>query len=153
MSFHQTKLTRIAPELWDVGQILAHINHEKQRQALSSANVSGNSPRPGIETELAGIWTEILGISSVGANEDFFHLGGHSLLAVRMLLRVRDAFQVELPIDVLYSSDEFTIERLAHAIECERIGRLAGDDMSAAIAELESLSDEEIELRLRETES
>nr|WP_234939741.1 non-ribosomal peptide synthetase [Sinorhizobium kostiense] len=43
------------------------------------------APRGEIETLLAGIWEELLGIERVGRHDNFFELGGHSLLAVRML--------------------------------------------------------------------
>jgi amino acid adenylation domain-containing protein len=44
-----------------------------------------------VETTLARIWSEVLGIEKVGRNDNFFDLGGHSLLAVRMLERMRRA--------------------------------------------------------------
>ena len=44
-----------------------------------------------VETTLAKIWSEVLGIEKVGRNDNFFDLGGHSLLAVRMLERMRRA--------------------------------------------------------------
>ena len=34
---------------------------------------------------VAAIWAEVLGISRIGRNDNFFHLGGHSLLATRLL--------------------------------------------------------------------
>jgi aryl carrier-like protein len=44
-----------------------------------------------VETAIARIWSEVLGIEKVGRNDNFFDLGGHSLLAVRMLERMRQA--------------------------------------------------------------
>jgi hypothetical protein len=44
------------------------------------------------ERALAEIWSEVLGVERVGANDDFFELGGHSLAAVRMMARVRAVF-------------------------------------------------------------
>ena len=38
-----------------------------------------------METTLAKIWSEVLGVEKIGRNDNFFDLGGHSLLAVRML--------------------------------------------------------------------
>ncbi|TDB42120.1 amino acid adenylation domain-containing protein, partial [Photorhabdus luminescens] len=60
------------------------------------------APQGEIETTLAAIWREILGIEQIGRHDSFFALGGHSLLAVRMIeslrklgltLAVRDLFQ------------------------------------------------------------
>jgi len=44
-----------------------------------------------VETAIARIWSEVLGIEKIGRNDNFFDLGGHSLLAVRMLERMRRA--------------------------------------------------------------
>src|ERR1051325_10302203 len=42
-----------------------------------------------IETALAEIWSEVLGVERVGRQDDFFELGGHSLLAIKVLERMR----------------------------------------------------------------
>ncbi|MES2936893.1 MAG: amino acid adenylation domain-containing protein [Pseudomonadota bacterium] len=44
-----------------------------------------------VETALATIWSEILGVERVGRDDHFFTLGGHSLLAVRVLEKMRRA--------------------------------------------------------------
>jgi len=44
-----------------------------------------------IETAVAEIWAEVLGVEQVGRHDNFFELGGHSLLAVRVIERMRQA--------------------------------------------------------------
>jgi amino acid adenylation domain-containing protein len=41
-------------------------------------------PAPGMETVMAEVWREVLGIDRVGAEDNFFELGGHSLLSLRV---------------------------------------------------------------------
>ncbi len=45
------------------------------------------APRDATEHALADLWREVLGVDSIGADDDFFALGGHSLVAVRLRRR------------------------------------------------------------------
>jgi hypothetical protein len=58
-------------------------------------------PRTDAERKLAEIWCRVLGLPRVGIHDNFFELGGHSLLATRVVARVREAFEVELPVRAL----------------------------------------------------
>ncbi|MEC9375345.1 MAG: non-ribosomal peptide synthase/polyketide synthase, partial [Pseudomonadota bacterium] len=61
------------------------------------------APRNEIEEELVQIWSEILGLSRIGINDNFFSLGGHSLLATQLISRIRDRFKSELPLLMLFN--------------------------------------------------
>lgn len=50
-------------------------------------DISFEESRNELEEKLVKIWKEILGISSIGINEDFFELGGDSLKAIRFVLK------------------------------------------------------------------
>ncbi|MFQ5794231.1 MAG: amino acid adenylation domain-containing protein, partial [Candidatus Bipolaricaulia bacterium] len=78
-----------------------------------------NAPRTSIEERVAGIWTELLGVEQVGVYDNFFELGGHSLLATQVISRVRDTFQVELPLRRLFELP--TVAGLAESIEATRL--------------------------------
>ncbi|MFB9222924.1 type I polyketide synthase [Paracoccus cavernae] len=71
-------------------------------------------PAPGLEAEIAAIWSELLGIAQIGAEDSFFDLGGHSLIAVRMFAQVRKAIGIDLPISTLFEAP--TIAKLAALI-------------------------------------
>jgi len=75
---------------------------------------SHEPPATPMEKRLAAIWAEMLGVASVGAEDDFFDLGGHSLLATRILARVGREFGTQLPADLLFRTP--TIRRLASVL-------------------------------------
>jgi FkbM family methyltransferase len=79
--------------------------------------VEGDYAPPGspIQQLLASIWSEVLGVAQVGISDEFLDLGGDSLKAIRVLNRVRQKIQVDLPLATLFR--ETTIERLAKWIE------------------------------------
>ncbi len=76
------------------------------------------APRTPTEELLAGIWAHVLGLSQVGVYDNFFALGGHSLLATQVTARLREAFQIELPVRRLFESP--TVAELAEAITVAR---------------------------------
>ncbi|HWS53696.1 MAG TPA: amino acid adenylation domain-containing protein, partial [Pyrinomonadaceae bacterium] len=96
------------------------------------------APRNDIEEELAKIWSEVLGVERVGVYDNFFELGGHSLLAAQLVSRVRDAFEVELPLRDLFQV--FTIDGLAVAILHSQTGQASRDEILEALAELEDFA-------------
>jgi amino acid adenylation domain-containing protein/non-ribosomal peptide synthase protein (TIGR01720 family) len=73
------------------------------------------APRTPTEEVLAGIWATVLGLEQVGIHDNFFALGGHSLLATRVFSRLRDTFQIEVPLRALFESP--TVAGLAEHIE------------------------------------
>ncbi|QPB24375.1 non-ribosomal peptide synthetase [Rhizobium sp. 007] len=61
------------------------------------------APQGAVETALAAIWEELLGIERVGRHDHFFELGGHSLLAVQLMSRLPQALGVEMPLTTLFA--------------------------------------------------
>src|SRR5207245_418412 len=62
------------------------------------------APRNPIEEVLGDIWTDVLKLKQIDIHANFFEIGGHSLLAIRVIARIRTAFQVELPVRCLFES-------------------------------------------------
>ncbi len=103
-------------------------NGKVDRRALSALEPGLEAepflaPRNAVEEELAVLWSDVLGVQSVGARDDFFALGGHSLLATRLVSRMREVFAVELPLRVVFEAP--TLEGLA--------ARVAAADRSARV--------------------
>lgn len=71
-------------------------------------------PKDALEQRLAGLFAELLGVSQVGPEDDFFALGGHSLLAVRLAGRIQALFGRQLPLAVFLSHR--SVEGLAEVL-------------------------------------
>jgi acyl transferase domain-containing protein/acyl carrier protein len=75
-------------------------------------------PRNPLEDDLAGMFTQLLGVASVGADDSFFELGGHSLLGVELAAEVRRRYSIEMDLYLLYGMS--TVAGLAAHIERAR---------------------------------
>ena len=72
-------------------------------------------PRNDTEKLLASIWQELLQVKQIGIRDNFFELGGHSLLAIRLVTKIQQQFDKELPIAILFQNP--TIESLSNFIQ------------------------------------
>jgi amino acid adenylation domain-containing protein len=75
-------------------------------------------PRSEIEELVAQVWREVLKAERVGVYDNFFDLGGHSLVAVRVIARLRNDFNVDLPLRKLFELP--TVADLAEHIDLLR---------------------------------
>lgn len=137
-------LSSIPKTLYDPELIHARLSRNYARADTDRAFVS---PRTPIERKLAEIWRELLGLEQVGIHDHFFDSGGHSLLGTQLISRVREAFQVELPLTILFT-DAPTVAGLAAAIELSRIAQADVSEVATTLEELEKLSDEQIKALL-----
>jgi len=87
-----------------------------------------------IEGKLLALMREILKNNSVRAEDNFFLVGGHSLLAMQLVMRVRDAFGVDMTLRQLFEAP--TVESLALLVE------------TTLIENIRSMTDEEAEKQL-----
>ena len=125
-------------------------NGKIDRQALpapdhSRPDIEGAfvAPRTPIEEIVAGIWSQILKLETVGVHDNFFSLGGHSLLATQVAQRVRQTFNIELPLRLFFETP--TVAELAAYVVQSQMGEADDATLSAALAELSQLSAEEME--------
>jgi acyl carrier protein len=77
--------------------------------------VVNHSPLLGtLEQELGRMWSEVLGVDAIGADNDFFALGGDSLSAVRMLTRLQRLFNLAISLREFFGAR--TVRNLASLI-------------------------------------
>ncbi len=65
---------------------------------------TGADPQTPTEARLARLWTGLLNLPAVGREADFFALGGDSLLVARLAARIRQTWQVDLPLHTLFQA-------------------------------------------------
>ncbi|GAA2715028.1 amino acid adenylation domain-containing protein [Micromonospora olivasterospora] len=94
-------------------------NGKLDRRALPApvvtreASVALVEPRDDTERLLAGIWSEVLGVDTLGIDDDFFDLGGHSMLATQVVAKIRKAEHGGRPVGVMDLFQQRTIRELA----------------------------------------
>jgi amino acid adenylation domain-containing protein/non-ribosomal peptide synthase protein (TIGR01720 family) len=91
-----------------VADVLAHMPAERRGKATAAAHAARTlrlqaattsaAPKGETEQKLAAIWSELLGRSDIGVDDNFFDAGGHSLLVLRMHRLIESAFGVDLQI-------------------------------------------------------
>jgi amino acid adenylation domain-containing protein len=98
------------------------VNGKVDRKALSaleglelSTTVQYVAPQTPNQELLAQLWSEVLDREQIGIHDNFFELGGHSLLATQLISRVREVFEVELPLRALF--EQPSIASLAQALQ------------------------------------
>ncbi|PPQ13751.1 non-ribosomal peptide synthetase, partial [Bradyrhizobium sp. AC87j1] len=112
------------------------VNGKLDRKALPApddeayAHGAYEPPQGEIETTLAQIWAELLGVERVGRHDHFFALGGHSLLAVRLLSRVSQAIGFALPLTTLFAKP--VLADLAASI-MDELSRSGAQDLPAIV--------------------
>ena len=89
------------------------------RSVLANAYIAPRTPE---EEQLARILGQLLGVERIGVHDNFFELSGHSLLAIRAVSRIREVFNVEIPLRAIFESP--TVAGLEQMIE---IAQLQGD--------------------------
>ncbi|MFD7908437.1 amino acid adenylation domain-containing protein [Kitasatospora sp. NPDC059747] len=101
------------------------------RAALPAPELGGLGAPPEGDCEeiLAEVWQEVLGAVRVSRHDDFFSIGGHSLLATRLTARIRDTFDIEVPLRAVFG--DRTLAAMARRIEDLLLADL--DDELAAL--------------------
>ncbi|NIH97161.1 amino acid adenylation domain-containing protein [Mycolicibacterium fluoranthenivorans] len=106
----------------EIGEIPITAHGKIDRKALPEPEISAGVQyrEPGTDTErvIAGLFAELLGRESVGADDSFFDLGGHSLLATKLVAAVRSRCRVDIGVQQVF--ELATVAGLAAHIDTVR---------------------------------
>lgn len=89
-------------------------------------------PRDELEQLQADIWAELLEAETIGISDDFFRIGGHSILATRLVARLRDYLQIQIPIRMIF--DYPTIADFTDALRADPGTRRKLGEIQALLA-------------------
>lgn len=96
-------------------------NHKVDRKALPAPGIDAGArsatyiaPGNEIETVMARVWQDILGVTRIGIHDDFFELGGHSLKAIRSISMLHR--ETGIPLTLMDVFRHPTIESLAKVV-------------------------------------
>lgn len=140
----------ILPEEW---QFLAELplteSGEIDRPALQGRIDQGlgqeplQAPENEIEEKLLHIWQQVLLLTEIGTEQNFFDLGGHSLNAIQIVSRIKQEFSLDMPMRTIFEKP--SIKQLAEWILMAQFNALDDDEQEQFLDELAQLSDDELD--------
>jgi amino acid adenylation domain-containing protein len=119
----QSKLSRaVVPQRFiELRSLPLTANGKVDRSALPAPDTvvrtaaSYQAPQNTLETDLARIWQNVLGVDRVGARDNFFDLGGNSVLLIKANQQIVEKIRVEVSITEMFYYP--TVEALAEFLQ------------------------------------
>lgn len=131
------------------------LNNKVDRVSLLSKSIytrnhaSFLSPTTASEEIVAAIWSELLSISNISVEDNFFHLGGHSLLALQVSNRLKDTYGIHLSLQIFFENQ--TLHALAAKIdEVKNKSVVDQAKVNSILEKIKNLSQEEVNKMLVE---
>ncbi|MEL7038650.1 MAG: SDR family oxidoreductase [Cyanobacteria bacterium J06592_8] len=157
----QETLTQVIVSPTDLQSRIEQSNHSEQLKDIDSNQTNSSSsnharpdlqtsyqaPRNSTEKTIANAMQDLLGIEKVGIYDNFFELGGHSLLAIQIISRLREEFQIDIPMrEFLFESP--TVAGIAKIIDENQTKQADNPEIEKLLEEVENLSSEEVKALL-----
>lgn len=145
------EVSRWLKEMKDVSSLALAVQKHGSVSFINRIHAQYVAPRNAVEQTVAEIWMDVLKVERVSVEDNFFFIGGHSLLSHQVIYRLREAFNMDIPLDLLFTTD-FTVASIAAAIEGLVVQQTDEAELEQLTRQLEQLSDEEIQRLLQESE-
>ncbi|MCU0286012.1 MAG: acyltransferase domain-containing protein, partial [Acidobacteria bacterium] len=112
-SFNVTNVNPPAPQ--EAQAFASEIAPPRNRTVIGVMAEEFQAPRNEFEKKIVLMWQEVLGFDKISIHHNFFNLNGDSLSATQIISRVKDAFQVEVPLKDFFA--EPTVAQLAQKVK------------------------------------
>jgi acyl carrier protein len=106
------------------------------------------APSTDLEQVVAETWARVLGVERVGIHDNFFELGGHSLLATRVVSRLKQALQIEIPLQGLFESP--TVAMFSRVVIANETVSGQAEKTARILKTIRGMSPEEVKKALEE---
>ncbi|MCJ8278435.1 MAG: KR domain-containing protein, partial [Rivularia sp. ALOHA_DT_140] len=133
--------------------LIKEIDTQQQSNTYTRPELSTpyEAPRNEIEQKIAEAMQDLLGIEKIGIHDNFFELGGHSLLAIQAVSRIRQEWNVELPMrQFLFESP--TVAGIAKIISENLNQNTVQSEIADVLEQIEQMETEQVEEILRNTD-
>lgn len=97
-----------------------------------------------LQDEVYKIWQRVLGYNDFDLDDDLFRIGGDSLAAVQIFTAINNEFGINIYMDELFSSENFSIRWLADLVERYQIGSIGEAEYHRLLSQIEEMSEEEV---------
>lgn len=106
---------------------------------VDSASTSTEGVLGDLEEEVLGLWRDVLGFDRIELDDSFFEIGGDSLLGIQLLGKIRDRWQLDLSMEVLF--DHPTVRDTAAHVSTVLWARDSGEggEKGASTEEIEEV--------------
>ncbi|MFG1645416.1 amino acid adenylation domain-containing protein [Amycolatopsis sp. NPDC049252] len=98
-----------------LAELVARVPAEQAPRLRVAARATGHrGARNDLEAAVAEIFASVLGVERIGIDDSFLDLGGHSLVATQIASRLRERFEIDIPLRTVFDSP--TVARLAKVV-------------------------------------
>lgn len=116
---------------------------EPEEAKDSVSKIESEIPQNSLEYKIRDIWKDLLGLTNIGPEDNFFDLGGHSLLATQLISRLLNVLDIEFPLSAFYATP--TIEGMITAISTYGNENKQDKSLEQLLDEVELMDDDAID--------
>ena len=143
-SMHKKIHPAVFPLLFRLDKLPTNMNGKFDKKQLPAFKIHPGEyiePKNEIETELLGMFEEVLGVKNIGVKDDFFALGGHSLKMMALINMIQMKYEIKMTIkEVFYNSTVRDIGKLIREGEGEKeenIVSVTSDDSYGKVTKIQ----------------